>query len=165
MVKRSKKSARKFGGPFLTAAFFCENILQDNEGILTAVRIFDAFKIQLHAQAPENVPSKELPIRVEKHLLLMFKTGDHPGKHEVTIQIVSPSGTPREVQKQELNFTKPPHGGGNLRCNVNMELTAAGLYWTDVRLDGKLITRIPLNVEITREAPSTGIQVKSTRPN
>jgi len=164
MAKKLSKR-KKAGGPFLAAAFFCENILQDNDGILSAVRIFDSFLIQLHADTPANIPSKEFPIRLDRHLLIMFKSGDAPGKHEISIKIIPPDGSHRDAQTNQLEFTKSPHGGGNLRCAVMLEVSAPGLYWADVRLDGKLVTRMPLNIVIKREPPAAGIQVKSTRTN
>lgn len=145
-----KKTAKKMGGPFLAAAVFCEAIMEDSNKSLSAIKISDGIQIWLPQEAPANVPSKEQPIPVTQHILVIFRSGDSPGKHALKLVVEGPSGNRKEAMSQDVELSKPPHGGLNLRTLANLGLTSSGLYWIDVFLDGKRYTRMPLNVSIQR---------------
>ena len=45
-MARKKKRQRK-GGPYIAAAFFCEGVIEDKLGTLSAIRIIDRLLTQL----------------------------------------------------------------------------------------------------------------------
>ncbi len=147
MAKREKKK----GGPYLAAAFFCEQTIEDkHDGTLSAVRIIDQIGLTLHPSTPPDVPSEQHRLPVYINGLLSFKTGDSPGEHVVRLVMHSPRGKSGTVLEQTLPFSPHPHGGANLRLNSTIMVYKGGLFWMDVLLDGKRIARMPLQITIQR---------------
>jgi hypothetical protein len=163
--KEKKKSPKgRMGGPFLAAAFFCENILEDMQRKLSVQGINDGMELVIHPLAPKNVPSEENPLVINHQLLLMFKSGDSPGKHHLKLEIESPSGKRATVKDEEVTLSDQPNGGLNVKVAVTLGITTfpGGLYLVDVFLDGKLMTRIPFNINITRPELPTEARTKAT---
>src|SRR5579884_3317923 len=140
------------GGPFLTAAFFCDRIIEDkSDDSMTAVRFLDKIKIILDPSAPANVPSEEHRIPVSLFGLVAFKTGDSPGKHTIRIDLVSPSGkVGRGVFEQVFMFPQEPVSGVNVRLVTTISIKNGGLFWMQVYLDDILVTQVPVEILVER---------------
>jgi hypothetical protein len=151
MVKAAKR-ARKKGGPYLPASFFCEKIIEDKQdSALSAIRIIDTINVQLDPSTPSEIHSEEHRVPVSIASLLSFKTGDSPGEHTVRIVMQSPSGKESEtVFEQVIPFPPEPQGGANLRVQNVIQVKKGGLFWMEVILDGKPVTRMPLLISIQR---------------
>jgi len=68
------------GGPFLQIAVFCEKVLDEKDGVVSAIRIIERLKFSASGEgAPEKMPPMNIPIV----LLVRFKSGDVSGEHEV----------------------------------------------------------------------------------
>jgi len=148
-----KKPAKKAGGPYLAAAFFCESSIEDKQdGALTAVRLIDQINVRIPHNAPPNVPSDEHRLPVLVNGLLCFKTGDAGGgERAVRLVMESPSGKKQLVAEQNLLFTPQAWGGGNLRFSVIVQLKKGGLFWLHVFVNGKRMARMPLMIAVERE--------------
>src|SRR5260370_17336461 len=97
----AKKKRKIDGGPYLAAAFFCEQVIESKDGSLSAIRIIDQIQVAIPANLPADVPSKENRVAVNMAGLLSFKTGyARPGQHTVRVIMRSPSG--------KKNQTSPP---------------------------------------------------------
>jgi hypothetical protein len=153
MAKR-KKTVKKIGGPFLAAAIFCENILEDSSGLMSVQRIMDGCQVVVSPFAPPDMPSKANPVPVAQNILLIFRTGDAPGKHELKLVMQGPNGKRSLVSTMEISLTEPSHGGVNVKTVAKMMVYSSGVFLIDVILDGKRFTRMPLNIDIQR-LPST----------
>jgi hypothetical protein len=151
MVKTGKRS-RKKGGPYLAASFFCEKIIEDKQdSALSAIRIIDTITVQLDASTPPEIPSEEHRIPIGIASLLSFKTGDSPGEHTVRVVMRSPSGKESEtVYEQIIRFPPEPQGGANLRVQNLIHVKKGGVFWMEVFLDDKPVTRMPLLISIQR---------------
>jgi hypothetical protein len=130
------------GGPFLQAATFCEKVLQEKDGVVSAIRLVDRFTLSSSAEgAPDLMPA----INVGISILIAFKSGDAKGKWELKVRPVAPSG-------QELpGFVGPVHFEGDERGAVvviqyGLAAKEEGIYWFDVMLNEKLITKMPLRI-------------------
>jgi Family of unknown function (DUF6941) len=163
MAKRAKKT----GGPYLAAAFFCETVLEDKDGALTPIRIIDQINILIPQNAPADFPSEENRISVPAMAVLSFRTGDSPGNHTIRVVMESPTGKRNPPFEQTLPFSEVKHGGANIRLNMTVAVVNGGLFWADVFLDGNLVTRMPLQITVQREqqpesqtAPSGSINVQ-----
>jgi hypothetical protein len=133
------------GGPFLQSAVFCEKALQEKDGVISAIRIIDRFIISVGEGAPELMP----PMTVGIVLLIIFKSGDASGKHELKIRPISPSG------KELISFTFPfTLAGGersaNIIINYTLKAEEAGLYWFDVMIGDKFFTKMSMNLVYER---------------
>jgi hypothetical protein len=144
---------KKIGGPFLQAAFFCEKVLQEKDGVVSAIRIID----RMTFSAPsESAPEKMPPMNIAIVMLVRFKSGDVSGEHELRIKPTSPSG--KELAASTMSFML---GGGELAANIianyEMKVEESGLYWFDIMLGDKSFTKVSLNI-IYERAPkiSTG---------
>src|SRR5262245_12108413 len=128
--KTAKKSGKKsVGGPFLAAAVFCESIMQDKDGVASAIRILDTMQILISPQAPPDVPSKDQPLQLVQHILIIIRTGDEPGKHRLKLVINPPSGTASEIMDQEVVLSKEAHGGTTVKSALNMRVFSSGVFW------------------------------------
>lgn len=134
-------------GPYLNAAVLCENIVEDSNGMLSAVRMLDTISIAV--QHPNEV-SKASPANIGGNLLLSFKTGESRGNHRLKVELVYPNGRKKPAFSQVAKFPKEAYGGVNIKAKVGIGVFESGLYWFDVLLDGKRVTRVPLNISIVR---------------
>jgi hypothetical protein len=148
---RDNKMEHGVGGPFLQTAVFCEKVLQEKDGVLSAIRIVDQFTVSSSVEGtPELMPS----INIAASLLITFKSGDIKGKWELKVKPVTPSG-------QELpGFIGPVmfeggHRGANVIIQYVLPAKEEGTYWFDVMLNDKLITKMPLKIVYTKAQIST----------
>jgi len=139
------------GGPFLQAAFFCEKVLQEKDGVLSAIRLIDQFNL---SSSVEGAPDVMPPININLSILVAFKSGGIKGKWEIKVRPVSPSG-------QELpGFVGPiifegAHRGANVIIQYGLLAKEEGVYWFDVMINNKLITKMPLNIVYSKTQIST----------
>ena len=161
MAKR-KKVTKKIGGPFLAAAVFCENVIDEKDGMISVVRIVDGCSISINEDAPPDFPSKANPIRISQSALIVIRTGDSPGKHNLKLIVQSPPGKRKAQPVQEVNLTPEQNGGANVKINAILEAFSPGMFWFDVYIDGKRVTRMPYNLQIKR-VTSTAPSPKKAR--
>jgi hypothetical protein len=150
LAKKGKGTGKPVGGPFLAAAMFCESTMEDKDGVLSAIRIVDTVNLWLAPNAPPSLPSNDEPIGTSQNALVTFRTGDSPGTHSVGFVINSPSGEKGVSHAKDFELGKEPNSGVNIRTAVPIKITGSGVYWIDVILDGKRVTRMPLNVRVHR---------------
>lgn len=156
MAKTKKHPKKNIGGPYLASAVFCDSLVRGEDGAMTVVRIIDNATLTLPDDAPSDVPSEEKKLLMSLEGLIVFKRGDAGGRHVVKLVAHSPSGKDLALHEQPFDFRDEMHGGYNLRLKVNMAIAEPGLYWVDVLLDGKQMTRMPLMIIVKRaESAST----------
>ncbi len=129
-------------GPFLSAALFCERVIEDKEGVLSAIRIVDRLFFQI-PNLPSGVSRPPLPVNLT--MLVTFKAGVARGRSSVKIRSEAPSG----LKGSEIAFPVLFEGedrGVNLILNMGLLAEEEGLYWFDVLLDDQPVTRVPLRV-------------------
>jgi hypothetical protein len=130
------------GGPFLQAAFFCEKVLQEKDGVMSAIRLVDRFTLSSSAEgAPDLMPSINIAISI----LVSFKSGDAKGKWELKVKPLTPSG------KELPGFVGPvlfegDERGASVVIQYGLTANEEGIYWFDVMLNNKLITKMPLRI-------------------
>jgi hypothetical protein len=155
-VAKDKKQAKKFGGPFLAAAVFCESILEDAGGKMSAIGIVDGTNFFLQPETPADVPSEAQPIIFMGNIVIILRSGDSPGKHKLRLIMEQPDGKRKKAMEKEIELSDRPNGGINIKTGITLQIQLAGLYWIDVILDNKRITRMPFNITIQR-LPSTSM--------
>jgi hypothetical protein len=139
-------SEGEMGGPYLTAALLCEKVLQEKDGIVSAIRVID--RIIATAQGSE-LPEQMPPVAVNVTVLIMLKSGEVQGSHTIRIQQVAPSGF-RSPQLSWPIYLEGNDRGANLIVQVAFEAKEEGLYWFDVYFKDDLLTRMPLRVVYQR---------------
>ena len=130
-------------GPFLSAAMFCEKVLQEVDGVKSAIRIVDRITFQAQGtQPPDEMP----PFNFQTNLLLQFKSGAARGASQLEIRMVKPSLDSNSILAQTIMFEGEDDRGVGVICNMNLKIDEPGVYWFYITLDGTTVTRLPLRV-------------------
>ena len=91
MADPKKAVKKKIGGPYLAMAVFCENIVEDQRKVISAIGITEGLQFWISPFAPGDMPSREMPIAINQNILLMFRTGDSQGKHLLKLRHLTSS--------------------------------------------------------------------------
>jgi hypothetical protein len=150
MVAGAENSAPT--GPFLTAALICERVLEEKDGVLSVVRIIDQLT---HTIIGPSLPAELPVVPYDLTFLITFKAGRARGRHDLTLMMEDPSGDKRQVISQSVQM-EGENRGTNLVLKGKIEFKLEGLYWFDVLLENRLITRMPF--KLMYQLVSTGTQ-------
>jgi hypothetical protein len=133
---------RRTGTPrhLLSIAAFCTKVLEGTDGRMSGIRFLDSIDIGVPADRDSE---KREPISV--WALIAFKSDKFEGEHVLRLVLRTPTGRRVILGEQRLT-TETPVTAINFRIKVEFRLKTQGLYWTDVILDGKRYTSMPLQV-------------------
>ena len=140
-------------GPYLSAAFLCEKVLIEQDGIKSAIRIID--RVTRTAAGP-NPPTEMGAFDYGLTLLIKFKSGWARGAFELRIVLVKPSGDSPPAFQSTIHFEGEEDRGADIVSTVTITLDQTGIYWFEVYLSETFITRIPLRVIYVRQITQTG---------
>ncbi|MDQ6948240.1 MAG: hypothetical protein M3256_18725 [Actinomycetota bacterium] len=131
-------------GPYVSLSVFCEQAIEDKNGVLTIVRIIDQVTVSV---ADTNAPD-ELPLgsAIATTLVIALKARRALGKQKVQVIVEHPDGTRHDGPEMPVHLSPGPGGGANLILRTTLVLSTTGLYWADVLVNGRLVTRSPLEV-------------------
>lgn len=133
-------------GPFVTAATLCDQVIEGKDGVLSLIRLVDRWTITASGpEPPEEMPSQQLNLT----LVVSLKAGAARGSHTVKIQPEAPSGLRQDALELPVLFEAEDRGQ-NLIVNLDFTVKEPGLYWFDVLLGDRRLTRIPLRVVYQR---------------
>ena len=133
-------------GPFVTAACFCEMMLQENTGVLSLIRVIDQI---VHTVAGPATPEEMPPVHYNLKAVLMLKSGAARGRSTLRIVPELPNGMNREQQLFTVHFSGEDQGV-NLGLNMAFVFEMEGLYWFHVYVDDRKITSMPLRIRYNR---------------
>lgn len=142
-------------GPYVQMATICEKVLQEADGVISAIRCVDRLVISAQAMAGGVAPA-ELPQggKFTTTLLVMLKADDARGRHPVSIRVQMPSGVFVEQPQVFDAMFEGDERGVNLIVNMQLELME-GIYWFEVSVNDRMLTRVPLRL-IYQRVPSAG---------
>ena len=140
-------------GPFINAAFICEKILHEKDGVVSAIRIVDRL---MHARGGPDASERMEPFNYALTLYILLKSGSARGDRQLKIVMVKPSGEKASQVSQKLHFEGEDDQGIGVALEMRLTFDLEGLYWFDVELDDVLLTRVPLRVIYTREIKQPG---------
>jgi hypothetical protein len=146
MAKKRKPTTR-LSGPYVVAAVFCENPIEDKKGMISIVKLFDRIEGELPA-----VFGHDDTAMLRTWFFVAVKAGNAKGTHRLQLILAAPDGKKEVVSDSEIVLLGDEHGS-NLRASLLLAIREEGLYWVDVVIDGKVLTRSPLRV-VLREAPA-----------
>lgn len=125
-------------GPFVVAAAFCRDIIEQADGDTTLVGVTNTTV----AETDENGEHS-----VYVTMFLSIRAGNLRGKHEVVVRPLDPSGSPAFPPGAFPVAFEGGASGAEVQVRVGFDVEQEGLYWFDVLLDGEeLLTRTPLTV-------------------
>ena len=132
-------------GPYLNAAFLCEKVLEEKNGVLSAIRIVDRVTYT-YAASPENPSSGVPPIQAELSFLLILKSGQNPGATNIKIILKKPDNSELPPLNETMHLDTPDNKGGNLVINTRLNIDQKGVWWFEVFINDVSRTKIPLEV-------------------
>jgi hypothetical protein len=123
------------------SAFFCDRVLREHDGILSAIRVVDVFTVSV----PEEMAQPFTP-RLETNLIIIFRA-EVPVKLIVAIRATDPIGRTQE-HKFPVALTGVP-GMYVFTASIALFINGAleGTNWYDILIDGSLSTRLPLHIK------------------
>ena len=130
----------EYGGPFIQIAALCEKVLQEQDGVISLIRVVDRYTI------PEPQKGKP-PIPIQPTAVILFKAGFAAGKYYIKLKIHTPSGKVLPEQEFPVLFEGNDRGAGIVAV-MNLVLEEEGLYWIDINLQDSVapVTRMPLRI-------------------
>jgi hypothetical protein len=136
------------------SAFFCDRVLQEHDGILSAIRVVDLFSVKI----PEQGAGSFVP-RLETNLLVIFRS-ESPAEFVATIRATDPR---RKIQSSDIPVTLTGESGVyvfTMAVTLFINGVLEGTNWYDILVNGSLANRLPLvirheQVPIERELRQT----------
>ncbi len=127
------------------SAIFCERVLDEKDGMLSAIRIMDGVTVQIPAELP---PDFQIP--VEASVVILVRGGPSPAEYDVRLGYETPSG--KRVRPQVGHHLVIPENkvGGNVIVHARFAAEEEGLHWFFVYLNDRTSAKIPLLVSIDR---------------
>jgi hypothetical protein len=136
-----------YAGPWVQAALVCDRWLVEGDGVISLIRIVDQVNVNAGQDAPPELPEISIQFRVA----VMLKAGEARGRHRVELVVELPSGQSLGAQGGDVHFTGEERGVNML---IEMQAPAVeGLYWIDVLVNSRRLTRIPLRVNYAQMQP------------
>ncbi len=144
------------GGPHLTAALVCERVLQEQDGVISAIRIID--RVYFVADPSGTPLTNGYPITI----LVSWKAGEARGRYSARIRMEKPSGEQVPLLQAPVHL-EAEERGVNLVVGSLFQPDQEGLYWFDVFFEEDRVTRIPLRAMYQPQA-MTGHSGATTHP-
>jgi hypothetical protein len=122
----------------------CERVLQEIDGVLTAVRIVEL--LQLHL--PEGIEIEKQVVPITILVIGKFDLTSSGKNRVVQLQITRPNGEvtkvgePHDVAPQSKSDDIPP--GFNLIAGFGIIAKQLGLHWVSCLIDEEEVARIPI---------------------
>ena len=145
-------------GPYITA-LLCEKVLEEKDGIKTAVRMIDRVT---HVRVGVDAPSTLPPFDYQLTLLMKLTCGATRGLYTIVVNLLAPSGDSKELFQRAINFEGDDDRVADLVAQMKIRLDMAGVYWFEIFLDDRgkaeLLTRLPFRVVYlpqVQKGPST----------
>lgn len=137
--------------PYLTQASFCERVLNEQDGVISAIRIIDTYRIELKGSKEIlDDPALRKSALHSLYLLITIKSGDFKGKGNVSVRAIGPDGKPtgKSPATMPIELNGGVHGV-NIVVQVGIAMNVSGTYWYEVSFNDRLLTRTPIAVSVT----------------
>src|SRR5271157_6105192 len=139
------------GGPYSASAFCCEKLLQEQDGVISAIRIVDRWNV--------TGPTQDMvPTVIQAFLVVLFKSGIHRGQAQITITPISPSNVRMQPIMLPVLFEGEDERGAGIIIPMGFPVQEHGTYWFEVALTigtsaPQVVTAIPLRVAYLQIGP------------
>lgn len=130
-------------GPYLSAAVLCEKVLEEKDGVKSAIRIIDRV---IHTVVGPKPPETMEPFDYEVTLFVRLKSGDQRGPLPLRITLVKPSGENPPSLEQTVVFEGEEDRGVDVVGKMRIKFDVPGIYWFQIYLKDVFLTKIPLRV-------------------
>lgn len=135
--------------PLVNAFFFCDRVLHEADGVMSAIRIIDLIGVS----ALSEVEGKPLAV-APTTLFIGLKSGDYKGVCEIALVGKRPSGKALKRQAMSVDL-EGEQKGVNVVVQAHLHLPEEGVYWFELYLNDELATRTPLTVVLVPKPTSS----------
>lgn len=138
--------------PVYTKIFFCNSVLEDTEGLLTAIKIADIYHVppmRLQETLPDGTKVRSVvahpPLQIAA--ILMFHS-EAPVSFEATVVGIDPRGKRLEINGGRSIPVTINGGVEGYALNINLIINSehAGDLWFEVYVGEALATKAPLRI-------------------
>jgi hypothetical protein len=119
MSRKRKEPAENDEMPYVIAFLLCEKLLNEADGVVSAIRIVDQITGPADAK-PEIGDGITFPAL---HLLAIVKAGDAKGEREIGLRLVTPEPVSHRLGVWPVKFAGAPDSGHVMR------LYPVGVIW------------------------------------
>lgn len=130
-------------GPYLSAALICEKVLEEKDGVKSAIRIIDRVTRTVVGPSP---PEEMGAFDWEGNLLVRLKSGRARGTLTLEVRLIKPSGEGAPSLRHTVFFEGEEDRGVDVVVGMRIKFDQTGIYWFKLQLGGTLLTQIPLRV-------------------
>lgn len=139
------------GGPYLAAAFFCDRVLQERDGVLTFVRAVDRWNVIGTSQTMN-------PTSVQTTLVLLFRSGIFRGSARITVTPVTPAGERMQPIATPVLFEGDDDRGVGTVLPLSFPVKEPGVYWFEISLaiqgaEPEVKTHVPMRIVYLQTGP------------
>ncbi len=131
----------KHQGPFLTMAVFCDTVIEGKDNVLSIIRLVDTANVTIP-------PDTQQPIRVSINVTLAssFRAGGAKGTYTLKLEVETPTNKISVIGETPISFQGPAEQGANIISSLELQIQDEGVYWFNIYLEDKFMTRVPLRV-------------------
>ena len=133
-------------GPYVKAALLCDQVLQERDNVLSAIRIVDRFT---HTAAGHDTPDEMPPFTHTLFALAILVSGRTRGRHTVRFDMENPAGELKMLSQHDVQFEGEDRSV-QIVAQIQAQFTHEGLHWLVVKFDGAELTRTPLRIVYQR---------------
>jgi hypothetical protein len=127
--------------PYLKCGVICEQVLTEQDNVLSLIRIVDRFTITITGREPPD----QLPQGIKIMTIVMCWTGGL-GTHEAAFNIQSPGGeTQPSPQSWSFNLDAL-NRSHSIILKLPVQIRRQGVYWIQFILNSEVKSRIPFQV-------------------
>lgn len=141
MSQESQDAPEVPSGPHVQIAALCESVLQETNGILSLIRVVDRITINATPGAPMSMPRASIALKA----VIALKADTARGRALVGLRPQRPSGINLDAIYSPVLFEGEDRGV-NVIIDLRMDVDEEGLYWFDVFIEDRVITRMPLRI-------------------
>ena len=150
--------------PIYTKLIFCASVLEDTEGLLTAIRLADIYHVAPMPVEETLADGTRLrgafvhpPLNISA--ILMFHS-ESPVSFEATVVGIDPEGNRLEINGGKSIPVSINGGVEGFALNINLVINSkhTGDLWFEVHIDGVLATKTPLRI-LKQQAPTSTARV------
>jgi hypothetical protein len=137
------RAEESLNGPFVSVTLW-ENVIEERDGTLTAIRLID----QLNIDVPPSVGPDVETVLVPKSLaiLVTIRDGEPNRAYEINIRLRSPDGRTLTFEPAGRVIAGGSVNGANFIARTSFGSQLEGLYHFDIALGGDFMTSVPLRV-------------------
>jgi len=133
--------------PLVNVACFCDTLIEDKDGVLSAIRIIDTFTLSVVSDPPgHGLPPGVSPV-VDLTGLITLKA-EEAFSTRIHLRLRRVNGEEKMLSPDDgwpVEFKGGSHGV-TIRIKLQLAVQNYGVCWFDVLHEGEVLTSIPLRL-------------------